>query len=56
MFLWALRRTDFQFFDNKILFRFSIEEQYVINYNHQNEEYTFDELLERIFKKSNFEY
>ncbi|WP_371462315.1 DUF6161 domain-containing protein [Granulicatella sp. 20925_1_45] len=40
--------------DNKILFRFSIEEQYVINYNHQNEEYTFDE-LERI-SKSNFEY
>ena len=42
------------FLDNKILFRFSIEEQYVINYNHQNEEYTFDE-LERI-SKSNFEY
>lgn len=42
------------FLDDKILFRFSIEEQYVINYNHQNEEYTFDE-LERI-AKSNFEY
>jgi len=42
------------FLDNKILFRFSIEEQYVNNYNHQNEEYTFDE-LERI-SKSNFEY
>ena len=42
------------FLDDKILFRFSIEEQYVINYNHQNEEYTFDE-LERI-SKSNFEY
>lgn len=42
------------FLDDKVLFRFSIGEQYVINYNHQNEEYTFDE-LERI-SKSNFEY
>lgn len=42
------------FLDDKILFRFSIEEEYVINYNRQNEDYTFDE-LERI-AKSNFEY
>ena len=42
------------FLDDKILFRFSIDEQYVINYNQQNEEYTFDE-LEKIIK-SNFEY
>ena len=42
------------FLDDKILFRFSIDEQYVINYNQQNEEYTFDE-LEKIIK-SNLEY
>ncbi len=42
------------FLDDKILFRFSIDAQYVINYNQQNEEYTFDE-LEKI-AKSNFEY
>ena len=42
------------FLDDKILFRFSIDEQYVINYNRQNEEYTFDE-LEKI-AKSNCEY
>ncbi|OFT80619.1 hypothetical protein HMPREF3103_03445 [Granulicatella sp. HMSC30F09] len=42
------------FLDDKILFRFSIEEEYVINYNRQSEEYTFDE-LEKI-AKSNFEY
>lgn len=42
------------FLDDKILFRFSIGEEYVINYNRQNEEYTFDE-LEKI-AKSNFEY
>ena len=42
------------FLDDKILFRFSIREEYVINYNQQNEVYTFDE-LERI-AKSNFEY
>ena len=42
------------FLDDKILFRFSIDEQYVINYKPQSEEYTFDE-LERI-AKSNFEY
>ena len=42
------------FLDDKILFRFSIDAQYVINYNQQNEEYTFDE-LENI-AKSNFEY
>lgn len=42
------------FLDDKVLFRFSIGEQYVINYNQQNEVYTFDE-LERI-AKSNFEY
>lgn len=42
------------FLDDKVLFRFSIDEQYVINYNQQNEEYTFDE-LEKIIK-SNLEY
>jgi len=42
------------FLDDKILFRFLIGEEYVINYNQQNEVYTFDE-LERI-AKSNFEY
>ena len=42
------------FLDDKILFRISIREEYVINYNQQNEVYTFDE-LERI-AKSNFEY
>jgi len=42
------------FLDDKILFRFSIDEQYVINYKPQSEEYTFDE-LEKI-AKSNFEY
>lgn len=42
------------FLDDKILFRFSIGEEYVINYNQQNEEYTFDE-LEKIIK-SNLEY
>ena len=42
------------FLDDKILFRFSIDEQYVINYNQQNEEYTFDE-LEKIIQ-SNLEY
>lgn len=42
------------FLDDKILFRFSIGEEYVINYNPQSEEYTFDE-LEKI-AKSNFEY
>jgi hypothetical protein len=40
--------------DDKLLFRFSIGEEYVINYNRQSEEYTFDE-LEKI-AKSNFEY
>lgn len=42
------------FLDNNILFRFFIREEYVINYNPQSEEYTFDE-LEKI-AKSNFEY
>ena len=42
------------FLDDKILFSFSIGEEYVINYNPQSEEYTFDE-LEKI-AKSNFEY
>lgn len=42
------------FLDDKILFSFSIGEEYVINYNPQSEEYTFDE-LERI-AISNFEY
>lgn len=42
------------YLDDKILFRFSIDEQYVINYKPQSEEYTFDE-LEKI-AKSNFEY
>ena len=42
------------FLDDKILFRFLIQEEYLINYNPQSEEYTFDE-LERI-AKSNFEY
>ena len=42
------------FLDDKILFRFLIGEEYVINNNQQNEVYTFDE-LERI-AKSNFEY
>lgn len=42
------------FLDDKILFRFSIDEQYVINYKPQSEEYTFDE-LEKI-AKSNLEY
>lgn len=42
------------FLDNNILFRFAIGEEYVINYNSQSEEYTFDE-LEKI-AKSNFEY
>lgn len=42
------------FLDDKILFSFSIGEEYVINYNRQNEEYTFDE-LEKI-AKSNCEY
>jgi hypothetical protein len=42
------------FLDDKLLFRFSIGEEYVINYNRQSEEYTFDE-LEKI-AKSNFEY
>ena len=40
--------------DDKILFRFLIHEEYLINYNPQSEEYTFDE-LEKI-AKSNFEY
>lgn len=40
--------------DNNILFRFLIREEYLINYNPQSEEYTFDE-LEKIVK-SNFEY
>ena len=42
------------YLDDKVLFRFSIGEEYVINYNRQNEEYTFDE-LEKI-AKSNCEY
>ena len=42
------------FLEDKILFRFLIGEEYVINYNPQSEEYTFDE-LERI-AISNFEY
>ena len=42
------------FLDNNILFRFLIQEEYLINYNPQSEEYTFDE-LEKI-AKSNFEY
>ena len=42
------------FLDDKVLFRFSIGEEYLINYNLQSEEYTFDE-LEKI-AKSNFEY
>lgn len=42
------------FLDDKILFRFSIGEEYLINYKPQSEEYTFDE-LEKI-AKSNLEY
>lgn len=42
------------FLDGKILFRFSIGEEYLINYKPQSEEYTFDE-LEQIAKR-NFEY
>ena len=42
------------YLDDKILFRFSIGEEYLINYKPQSEEYTFDE-LEKI-AKSNFEY
>ena len=42
------------YLDDKILFRFSIGEEYLINYKPQSEEYTFDE-LEKI-AKSNLEY
>ena len=42
------------FLDDKLLFRFSIGEEYVINYNRQSEEYTFDELKK--IAKRNFEY
>lgn len=42
------------FLDDKVLFRFSIREEYAISYNQQSEKYTFDE-LEKI-TKSNLEY
>ena len=42
------------FLDDKVLFRFSIREEYAISYNQQSEKYTFDE-IEKI-TKSNLEY
>ena len=50
----ATKKQISNYLDDKVLFRFSIGEEYLINYKPQSEEYTFDE-LEKI-AKSNLEY
>ena len=54
VFMGFTKKQISNFLDDKIIFKFSLREEYVINYNQQNEVYTFDE-LEKI-AKSNFEY